>query len=59
MPQLEVLRPRPDLKEAPGLLFLRPRAHAGDGRLVFPSPEHIAVIPDALRCPGGTMPLEL
>jgi len=59
MPQLEVLRPRPDLKEAPASFFFRPRAHAGDGRSLHPAPEHIAMTPDALRYPGGGMPCEM
>jgi len=58
MPQLEVLRPRPDLKEAPASFFFA-RAPTRRQTVGLSSPEHIAVIPDALRCPGGTMPFEL
>jgi len=62
MPQLEVLRPRPDLKEAPASFFF-PGAptpdKAADGRSASPSPEHIAMTPDAFAYPGGHMPQKM
>jgi len=50
------------LKEAPASFFF-PGAptpdKAADGRSVSPSPEHIAMTPDAIGYPGGWMPSEM
>jgi len=58
MPQLEVLRPRPDLKEAPASFFLSGAPTPGSIRLT-PFLQHIAMTPDALGYPGGRMPHEM